>query len=77
MKFTLRRNDRDFQVGDQLLLREWDPEIESFTGEPGRYSGRTIRVRVDWIMGEKELRAIMDLLVMMPGYIIMSTSHVN
>jgi hypothetical protein len=23
MKFQLRRNDRDFKVGDQLLLKEW------------------------------------------------------
>ena len=28
----LRRNDRDFRVGDVVLLREWDPETERYTG---------------------------------------------
>jgi hypothetical protein len=28
----VRRADRDFQVGDALLLKEYDPTLESFTG---------------------------------------------
>lgn len=30
--FELRRNDRDFRVHDDLLLREWDPHVEEYTG---------------------------------------------
>lgn len=30
--FELRKNDRDFEVGDCLHLREWNPETETYTG---------------------------------------------
>jgi hypothetical protein len=30
--FDVRENDRNFQLGDKLLLREYDPETEQFTG---------------------------------------------
>jgi len=30
--FDVREKDRDFQVGDVLLLREFDPESEQYTG---------------------------------------------
>lgn len=31
--FEIRRNDRDFAVGDQILLREFDPESCAYTGQ--------------------------------------------
>jgi len=36
--FDLRFNDRDYQVGDSVLMREWSPE-EGYTG---RESANTI-----------------------------------
>ena len=47
-----RKNDRDFQVGDELVLREWIPghaESEHYNDEdphPGRYTGDLLRARV-------------------------------
>ncbi|MBO3269239.1 ASCH/PUA domain-containing protein [Hymenobacter defluvii] len=30
--FDVRQNDRNFQVGDAVLLREYEPESEQYTG---------------------------------------------
>lgn len=42
--FEFRRNDRDFQVGDFLLLKEWNPG--------SGYTGRGITVDVTYILYE-------------------------
>lgn len=42
--FELRRNDRDFQTGDLLLLQEWDP----CQGD-GAYTGRELTRVCGWI----------------------------
>jgi hypothetical protein len=34
--FELRKWDRDYKEGDRLILREFDPLIEDFTGEAVR-----------------------------------------
>jgi len=30
--FEVRKADRDFMVGDRIVLNEWDPETGSYTG---------------------------------------------
>ena len=41
--FELRKNDRDFRVGDILILREWDSDEE-------KYTGSFIRRRIKFIL---------------------------
>ena len=31
-KFEVLLNDRDYKVGDTLLLQEWDPKANEYTG---------------------------------------------
>jgi len=35
--FELRKNDRGFQAGDTVTLREWDPDREKYTGNELTY----------------------------------------
>lgn len=44
-RFEYRKNDRDFQVGDILWLREYDPATD-------KYSGRAIFVEVTYVLKE-------------------------
>lgn len=41
--FEVRKNDRGYQVGDTLYLREWNPDTEEYTGN-------TLRCRVIYIL---------------------------
>jgi len=41
--FELRRNDRNFKVGDYLILEEWEPSTKQFTGA-------CLTRRVDYIL---------------------------
>lgn len=61
-RFELRRDDRPegFQVGDELLEREWDPTIEEpyGPGEGGKYkgyTGREVLVRVDYVLRAEDI----------------------
>lgn len=31
-KYEIRVNDRNFQEGDELMLQEWDPKAQRYTG---------------------------------------------
>ena len=58
-RFEMRKDDRDFQSGDTLLLREWH------TGAC-RYTGREVTVRVIHIMRDATHVGLM------PGFCAMS-----
>jgi hypothetical protein len=42
-RFEFRKNDRDFQVGDVLVLEEYDPDAK-------RYTGRSIMRTVSYML---------------------------
>lgn len=54
--FELRKNDRDFKVGDYLALNEWDGE---------KYTGRSQLVKVRYILDPNEVMTCAG------GYVIM------
>ena len=43
-RFELRKNDRDFKQGDRLILKEVNPL------NPPHYTGRSLVVKVDYIL---------------------------
>ena len=63
-RHELRRNDRDYRVGDVLILREYLPAS-------GEYSGRQLTVEVTYLTSTSTPCAISDS-VLMDGYCILS-----
>lgn len=56
--FEIRKNDRNFHVGDWLLLKEWNPE----TGYTGYETLRYVSyILYDWQAGLKDGYCIMAL----------------
>jgi hypothetical protein len=45
--FELRKNDRGFLVGDELLLHEYNQHLQSYTG-------RTLRRKISYLLGGTE-----------------------
>ena len=48
--FEVRRNDRDFAVGDRLVLCEYDPSDNAETFYDGHYSGHELTYDVTYVM---------------------------
>lgn len=62
--FEIRKNDRNFKVGDHLLLQEYDPFSEEFDhGFTSGYSGRSVLCEVTYILSNYS--AVKD------GYVVM------
>ncbi len=82
-RFELRRDDRGgFQVGDELLLKEWVSENRPDLVPPTGYTGREVLVRVDYIMEARIVDQLMGFVdshdpKFGPNMVIMSVSLVN
>lgn len=63
-RHDLRDDDRNFMVGDILILQEYDPF-------KGRYSGRELRMEVSYITG-RDTPCAFSSSVLQKGYVILS-----
>ncbi len=48
--YEVRVNDRAFQVGDEIRLREWDPLIKMYTGRTCNVRIRHLTDSATWYM---------------------------
>lgn len=60
--FEIRYNDRDFKVGDGLILQEWDDRNPM---EEGRYTGREAQRTITYMTDFQQR----------PGYVVMGISR--
>ena len=70
--FDARRNDRNFQVGDTLIQHEWIPS-DPVNHADGRYTGRTMRFTVTYILRGEEAPAVTGIV---PGFCVMGLKAV-
>lgn len=61
-RYELRRDDRGFEAGDRLILREWNPDTK-------RYSGRSIHAQVTYVTHAGDFPGLQE------GFVIMSLQH--
>ena len=61
--FDIRKADRGFQAGDELLLREFDPVTK-------KYTGRAVTASITNLMTARPEWGLMD------GYVILSLGNV-
>jgi hypothetical protein len=70
-----RKNDRDFQVGDVLVLEEYCPEVPGLEMKNVGYTGRRLYVRATHIVGlmpqERTAFGIPE------GYVVMSVVRIT
>lgn len=66
--FELRKNDRDFQVGDFMLLREWDPRTQ-------KYSGREELRRIIYMLEHRPGAGCAADFGLKEGYAILGIAH--
>jgi len=46
--FEIRKNDRDYKICDELILKEYVPTAFYLSGD--RYTGRILHRRIDYIL---------------------------
>ena len=71
--FEVRENDRGYQPGDTVFLREWDPALETHTEElpigrvdkwtaPRGYTGHSLQFTIGYVLPIDSSRVVFSLL---------------
>lgn len=68
--FEVRRYDRDYQVGDRLVLREWIPDARHIGA--GKYTGGVAAADITYV-----LPAVMFRLGLSEGYCVLALGEVT
>ena len=66
--FEVRKNDRDFKIGDELILKEYDNNKSLSYYSSDRYTGRILHRRIDYVLHGGQLG-------IEEGYCVMSLSR--
>ena len=64
-QFDLRLADREYGVGDTLVLREWDPDTKEYTG-------RVVEKKITYVLKTKDNPFWPEEEVARKGYVVMS-----
>jgi hypothetical protein len=62
--FEVRRDDRNFQEGDILVLKEWKPSLPNPAGRLSVYTGRWAETRAEYVCRLDDFGC--------PGYVAMT-----
>lgn len=62
--FEVRKNDRNFQVGDELLLREFIPADYFDFGDEEKYSGEICHRKITYILKGGEFGIDKDTVIL-------------
>jgi len=72
-RFEVRRNDRDFHVGDEIKFREWVPKQHGHVED--YYTGRNYWMRIRYILNARPGRDP-DFGVV-PGFVVLDLEPIN
>lgn len=68
--FEVRKNDRGFNAGDVLWLREYDPNADVYGREERKYTGNEMRMLVTYVLSGEGF-GVKD------GYVVMGIKPVE
>jgi hypothetical protein len=60
--FEVRVNDRGFQMGDEVMLQEWDPRLDESSGETVGYTGAYCGFKIGYVFQLPDNKVVFSLL---------------